>query len=191
MRKIGLYGGSFDPVHHGHLLAAQAALEAIGLDRVIFIPAARSPFKPDKQPGPDHARVRMLEMAVQDRKDMEVDQSEILRGGISYTIDTVLHIRERFTGAELHYIIGADQCGGLPKWKDADRLRSLTHFAVIPRPGIPDARLPDGFQGTVLTGHMINISSTGIRGRIRRQQSIQWLVPPEIESFIHTNRLYL
>jgi nicotinate-nucleotide adenylyltransferase len=100
-RKIGLYGGSFDPVHLGHLLVAQAACEEAGLDRLFFIPAAQSPFKPDRSPAPAKERVRLLRLALAGKTNYEIDEQEITRGGVSYTIDTVRNYARRFPDAEL------------------------------------------------------------------------------------------
>ena len=109
--KIGLFGGSFDPVHLGHLLAARAAREEAGLDRLFFIPAAQSPFKPDAQPAPASERLRLLRLALAGDTTAEVDDQEIRRGGPSYTIDTVRNYAANYPGAELFYLIGADQTG--------------------------------------------------------------------------------
>ena len=112
LRRIGLFGGSFDPVHCGHLLVAQAALEELSLSRLFFIPAAQSPFKPQTSPAPATERVRMLRLALAGRVQCEIDEQEIQRGGTSFTIDTVRDYARRFPGAELFYLIGEDQ-----EWK--------------------------------------------------------------------------
>src|SRR5208282_5525464 len=105
--KIGLFGGSFDPVHLGHLLVAQAAMEELGLDRLFFIPAAQSPFKPDHQPASAVVRLRLLRLALAGKTHCEVDDQEIRRGGVSYTVDTLRGYAGRFPGARLFYLIGA------------------------------------------------------------------------------------
>src|SRR5271169_4837320 len=109
--KIGLFGGSFDPVHFGHLLVAQAAREELALDRVFFILTAQSPFKPEAQPAPAAERLRLLRLALAGGTAAEVDDREIRRGGVSYTVDTVRQYRKDFPEAELFYLIGADQSG--------------------------------------------------------------------------------
>src|SRR3954463_8046115 len=101
--KIGLYGGSFDPVHLGHLLVAQAAREELGLSRLFFIPAAQSPFKPDNKPTPNHERLRLLRLALAGKSWCEIDEQELQRGGVSYTIDTVRDYERRFASAEIYY----------------------------------------------------------------------------------------
>src|ERR1039457_1569824 len=119
--KIGLFGGSFDPVHLGHLLVAQAAIEELGLDKLFFIPAAQSPFKPENQPAPVAVRLRLLRLALSGRTNCEIDEQEIRRGGVSYTIDTLRDYAERFPGAKLFYLIGADHAAKLDKWREPDR----------------------------------------------------------------------
>ena len=106
--KIGLFGGSFDPIHLGHLLVAQAAVEELDLARLFFIPAAQSPFKPENHAAPAAVRLRMLRLALAGKTNCEVDDQEIQRGGVSYTVDTLRDYARRFPGAELFYLIGAD-----------------------------------------------------------------------------------
>src|SRR6185436_13995352 len=115
MQRIGLFGGSFDPVHLGHLLVAQAAREELGLERLFFIPAAQSPFKPDQKPTPAEERLRLLRLALAGRAWAEIDEQEIERGGVSYTIDTARDYAARFPGDRLCYLIGADHVEQLPK----------------------------------------------------------------------------
>ncbi len=120
--KLGLFGGSFDPVHLGHLLVAQAAMEELGLDRLFFIPAAQSPFKPENQPAPASARLQWLRLALAGKTNCEVDDQEIRRGGVSYTIETLRDYARRFPGAELFYLIGADNAAKLNEWREAGEL---------------------------------------------------------------------
>src|SRR5580765_5375855 len=126
--KIGLFGGSFDPVHLGHLLVAQAAREELSLNRLFFIPAAQSPFKPDRTPTPANERLRLLRLALAGKTDCEVDDQEIKRGGVSYTIDTVRDYARRFPNAGLFYLIGADNVPHLPKWRETADLARLVEF---------------------------------------------------------------
>ena len=135
MESIGLFGGSFDPVHLGHLLVAQAAREELALARLFFIPAAQSPFKPSAMPAPAEQRLRLLRLALAGQSDCEIDDQELKRGGVSFTIDTVRDYVRRFRGAPLFYLIGADHVAELPKWREADELARLVEFVVIPWPG--------------------------------------------------------
>ena len=133
--KIGLFGGSFDPVHLGHLLVAQAAVEELGLDRLFFIPAAQSPFKPENKPAPASTRLQWLRLALAGRVNCEVDDQEIRRGGVSYTVDTLRDYVKRFPNAQLFYLIGADNAAKLNEWREAGELAKLAEFVAIPRPG--------------------------------------------------------
>lgn len=189
--KVGLYGGSFDPVHLGHLLVAQAALEELALDRLFFIPAAQSPFKPDQKPTPAADRVRMLRLALAGQIRIEVDEQEINRGGISYTIDTVKDYVRRFPGAELFYLIGADHIPKLPLWREAQVLAGLVRFLVIPRPGDAVLPLPSPFRGQTLVGFPLGVSSSQIRARAKAGKTVENLVPSAVAEAIRNNRLYL
>lgn len=189
--KIGLFGGSFDPVHLGHLLVAQAAREELNLARLFFIPAAQSPFKPDRQPVSSAERLRLLRLALAGKSWCEIDEQEIQRGGTSYTIDTLRDYARRFSGAELFYLIGDDHVAKLLQWREADELSRLSEFVVIPRPGQLETSFPKPFRGRRLNGFPLGISSSQIRARIRAGQSINPLVPPAVAEAIHNNRLYL
>lgn len=189
--KLGLYGGSFDPVHLGHLLVAQAAREELGLDRVVFIPAARSPFKPDTAPTAPEIRMKLLRLALQGLSWATLNPWEIQRGGVSYTIDTLRHFRAEHPDAELFYLIGGDHTPSLPQWKDSAELATLARFVVIPRPGTPVPELPTPFKGIALRGFPLGVSSSEIRSRIRQGLSIRFLTPDTVAEAITTNRLYL
>ncbi len=191
MKRIGLYGGSFDPIHLGHLLAAQAAYEELALDRVVFIPAARSPFKPAREPLAAASRVRLLRLALAGRAEFAVCESELRRGGVSFTIDTVKWIAAEHSAARLTYLIGADHLGTLPQWKEAETLAAKVDFAVLPRPGQRWEAPPGGFNCRRLRGWPIEVSSSAIRERIRSGQSVEWLVPAAVAEAIRRDGLYL
>ena len=191
MESIGLFGGSFDPVHLGHLLVAQAAREELQLARLFFIPAAQSPFKPSTVPAPAEQRLRLLRLALAGQTDCEIDDQEINRGGVSYTIDTVRDYAGRFSGAQLFYLIGADHVPELPKWRDAGELAKLIEFVVISRPGKSAAPLPAPFRGRALAGFPLGVSSSQIRDRVRAGMPIDLLVGPAVAEAIRNNRLYL
>jgi nicotinate-nucleotide adenylyltransferase len=189
--KLGLYGGSFDPVHLGHLLVAQAAREELGLDRLSFIPVAKSPFKTDADLASGADRLQLLRLALAGKSHCEVDNQEIHRGGISYTIDTLRGYAHRFPGAKLYYIIGADNAAKLNEWREAAELATLAEFVAIPRPGGGPAVFPPPFRGHTLKGYPIGISSTQIRARIQAGQSVENLVPPAVAEAIQQGHLYL
>ena len=191
MQRIGLLGGSFNPVHLGHLLVAQAAREELQLSRLFFIPAAQSPFKPGLPLAPAEQRLRLVRLALAGQTDFEIDEQEIQRGGVSYTIDTVRDYVRRFPGAPLFYLIGADHVPQLPKWRDADALARLVEFVVLLRPGQAAAPLPAPFRGRTLAGFQLGVSSSQIRERVKAGLPIDLLVGPAVTEAIRNNRLYL
>ena len=190
-QRIGLFGGSFDPVHCGHLLVAQAALEELSLSRLFFIPAAQSPFKPQSAPAPAAERLRMLRLALAGQSRYEIDEQEIRRGGTSFTIDTVRDYERRFPNASLFYLIGADHVPTLPAWREADQLAAMVEFVVIPRPGQPAAKFPSPFRGRELIGFPLGISSSTIRRRVNGGLPIHGLVPDVVAEAICNSKLYL
>ena len=191
MQRIGLLGGSFNPVHLGHLLVAQAAREELQLSRLFFIPAAQSPFKPGRPLAPAEQRLRLLRLALAGQTDCEIDEQELNRGGVSYTIDTVRDYVRRFPGAHLVYLMGADHVPQLTKWRDADELARLVEFVVLPRPGQAAAPLPAPFRGRALVGFPLGVSSSQIRERVKAGLPIDLLVGPAVAEAIRNNRLYL
>ena len=191
MQRIGLYGGSFDPVHLGHLLVAQAACEEAGLERLFFIPAAQSPFKPDTTLTPAPERLRLLRLALAGKTNYEIDDQEIRRGGVSYTIDTVRDYARRFPKAELYYLIGADHVPSLGKWREAVELARLAQFVVIPRPGEAEPALAPPFRGRALKGFPLGVSASQIRARVKAGLTVDPLVPPAVAEAIRNYRLYL
>ena len=189
--KLGIFGGSFDPVHLGHLLVARAAVEELGLDRLFFIPAAQSPFKPENRPAPAAVRLQLLRLALEGKKDCEIDEQEIRRGGISYAVETVRDYAKRFPGAELFYLIGADNIPKLNEWREADQLAKFAEFVAIPRPNKSVAEFPKPFRGRILKGFPIEISSSQIRARVKAGLPVEPLVPPAVAEAIRNNQLYL
>ena len=189
--KLGLFGGSFDPVHLGHLLVARAALEELQLDRLFFIPAAQSPFKPDAAPADARLRLQMLRLALAGQTSCEIDGQELARGGPSYTVETLRDYVQRFPQAQLFYLIGADHAVQLPKWREAEELARLAEFVVIPRPGGGETQLPAPFRGRALRGFPLGVSSSQIRERVRAGLPVDLLVPPGVAEAICNAKLYL
>jgi len=188
--RIGLYGGTFDPVHLGHLLVAEAAREEAGLDGVVFIPAAQSPFKPDRRSSPPEARLRLLRLALAGRPHCAIDTQELERGGVSYTIDTVRDYARRHPAAQLHYLIGADHLALLPKWREATELMKLAHFLVIPRPGEASVPFPPGAAGQRLGGFPLGLSSSQIRERVRQGLPVELLLGSAVAEAVRELGLY-
>ena len=191
MQRIGIFGGSFDPVHLAHLLVAQAAREELDLERLFLIPAAQSPFKPDRRPSLPQERVRLLRLALAGKTWCDVDEQELQRGGVSYTIDTVRDYARRFPGAQRFYLIGADHLPQLTKWRAADEVARLVEFVAIPRPGQAETPFPAPFRGRWLKGFPLGISSSEIRARVKAGLPIDHLVPSPVAEAIRNNGLYL
>jgi nicotinate-nucleotide adenylyltransferase len=191
MQRIGLFGGSFDPIHLGHLLVAQAAIEELGLDRLFFIPAAQSPFKPESEPTAASSRLQLLRLALAGETNCEIDEQEIRRGGVSYTIETLRDYARRFPKAELFYLIGADNVAKLQEWHEANELARLAQFVVIPRPGQAPVNFPPPFRGRMLKGFPFDVSSSQIRARVKAGLPIDHLVPPPVVEAICYKELYV
>jgi len=188
---ICLFGGSFDPVHNGHLLVAAAAHEELPADRVVFIPAWQSPFKPGSKPAPPARRLQMLRIALADRPWCEVDEIELRRGGVSYTIDTLRAYAAHCSGEKLFYLVGADNLAQLGQWRESAELARLAEFVVVPRPGAKPPQAPPGFKVSMLRGFPMAVSSSQIRERVRAKLPISGLVPRGVEEAIRNNGLYL
>lgn len=191
MERIGMFGGSFDPIHLGHLLVARAAREELALTRLFFIPAAQSPFKPDAHPSPASERLRLLRLALAGQTWCEIDEQEIQRGGVSYTVESLRDYARRFPDAQRFYLIGADHLPQLPQWRAADELARLAEFVAIRRPGQTEAPFPAPFRGQWLKGFPLGVSSSQIRARAKAGLPLEHLVPGPVAEAIRNNRLYL
>jgi len=189
--KLGIFGGSFDPVHLGHLLVAQAAIEELGLDRLFFIPAAQSPFKPENKPASAAARLQLLRLALAGKTNCEIDGQEIQRGGISYTVDTLRDYAKRFAGAELFYLVGADNVPKLNEWREPAELARLAEFVAIPRLGDAPPVFPPPFRGRLLRGFPFAVSSSEIRARLKAGLPVENLVSVAVVEAIRNGRLYV
>jgi nicotinate-nucleotide adenylyltransferase len=197
--RIGLFGGSFDPPHVGHLLIVQDAIEALGLDRLLVIPAATQPLKRDGRTAARH-RLAMAERCYAGVAGVTVDPVEVERGGISFMVDTVESMRGRWPGAALHLLVGEDVVATLPQWREPERLLTLVHLVVLRRETTaPDevlAALADwegrpGVRPTIqLATRRVDVSSTEIRARVRAGQSIRGFVPDAVASYIESTGLY-
>ena len=190
--KIGLLGGSFDPVHFGHLIAAQDAREQMRLDRLLLVPAAQAPLKPNEVQASAADRLAMLQAAIEGDSRLEVTDYEVNRGGLSYTIDTARHFRARFPADELYWIIGGDQLPLLHKWKDIGELVHLVEFIFLERPGHaakPHVELP-GLRLHRCDGHLIEISSSELRRRVQAGLSLNYFCPQKVIAYLETKKLY-
>jgi nicotinate-nucleotide adenylyltransferase len=190
--RIALYGGTFDPVHCAHLGVARNALEQAQLDRVIFIPAAQSPLKSHTPMAEAAARLQMLELALQNEPNFDLDPYEIERGGISYTVETVRHFTHRYPQADLFWIIGGDQFEQLDRWRRIDELAQMLRFLVLPRTGA-DTQRPNSAKNLlyqVLDVPLMRESSSEVRRRCQQGDSLQGWVPAAVEAFISQQELY-
>ena len=183
-RRTGLFGGSFDPIHVGHLILAREAREQLGLDRVIFIPAAISPHKLHRTPAPADARLAMVRAAVGGEEGFEVEDCELSRKGPSFTIDTVRLLRARNPEDAFFYFIGDDNLKKLSTWKAIDELRRLVQFVVLTRQAVDrECEFPRVCR-------QVDVSSTEIRNRVARGDSIRYLLPDKACELIYQNGLY-
>jgi nicotinate-nucleotide adenylyltransferase len=184
LKKIGIFGGTFDPIHHGHLILAREACEKLGLEKMVFVPAAISPHKMQYAPTAAAIRLEMVQVAIDGEGDFAIDDCELRREPPSYTIETVELIRRHEIGAELFYFIGEDNVAKLPGWHRFEELRKLVQFVVLDRSGF-------GSSNTYpIIRRQIDISATEIRKRVATGRSIRYLVPPAVEEIIRRQQLY-
>lgn len=199
--RLGLFGGSFNPVHLGHLVVAQDAMELFELSRVLFIPCARPPHKPATELASAEHRLAMLEAALEGDWRFEACDIELRRGGTSWSIETARELRRLYPSAELVFIIGADSLPELHLWREVDALLALCRFVTVVRPGTDlealnrlDLNLPPPWSRRLLeqvrVGHQIGISSTDVRCRVAEGLSIRYLVHPAVEMYIAEHHLY-
>jgi nicotinate-nucleotide adenylyltransferase len=190
--RIGVLGGTFDPPHVGHLLLASDARDALSLDRLIFIPAGAQPFKVDTPPiASPRDRLEMVRLAVADDASYTVDDTEISRNGLSYTVDTLEHLSKRYAGAELFLLLGEDSLASFDEWREPRRIRELASLAAMRRAGGSEGRAKSMPSGVVeVSTRRVDVSSTEIRKRLRAGQSIKGFVPESVERFIEARGLY-
>lgn len=215
-KKTGIFGGTFNPIHYGHLRAAEEAREALGLEKVLFIPSGNPPLKVNDL-APSEDRYEMVRLAIETNKLFHISDTEIRRTGKSYTLETILSLREIYRDDELYLILGIDSFLEMPSWYHPERLMDLTDFVVISRPGydfkglnlqlmaVEDVlhqldcrkmqiyRTGPGNQSKIILLNVspLDISATGIRRLVREGKSIKYLLPEVVESYIISNKLYL
>jgi nicotinate-nucleotide adenylyltransferase len=196
--KVGILGGTFDPVHLGHLAAAKEVKAGLRLDEVLFVPAGRPWLKGDAGVlGAEH-RLAMLRLALGGRPDFKIDTIELDRPGPTYTVDTLAKLRRHSPDDELFFIIGADNLAQLPRWRESERIISLCRLVVVPRVGCPppdidrlEADIPGLKQRLVILDKpLIDISASMIRERVRQGLPIDNLVPEALAGYIKEKGLY-
>lgn len=180
-----MFGGSFDPIHHGHLLAARTLLESLELDQVRLIPAAQQPFKTGRHGASPEHRVAMVELAVQGESGLVVDRVEAERPGPSYTVETVSTYRARWPDASLVLLLGSDAAKDFESWRQPDRIQEMAEVVIFTR-----GPVPPGAEYRVVEVPRIDISATTIRTRVRAGQSIRYFVPDAVAGYIETHGLY-
>lgn len=200
-QRIGIFGGTFNPVHTGHMIMAQNALEVFNLAKILFVPCNLPPHKDVSRLASAIHRVAMLEKAVEDNPDFQVSDVEIRKGGTNYTIDTVRYLRQLYPRYDLFFIIGSDSLIELNQWKEIDELARLCGFVTFVRPGfdprkisLKKFKLEKGLKKNLIRNvasiHQIDISSSDIRHRVAAGMSIRYLVPGAVEIYIAEHNLY-
>lgn len=199
--RIGVFGGSFDPVHIGHLWIANAAVESLALDQLHLVPAAQSPLKPQGTHASAEQRLQMLRLAVSGNSDFQINDLELTRGDVSYTVDTLTQLRAEHVDAEIFLIVGSDSLASFPEWHQPERVLQLAELAVVQRGGEPEldfsvlAELTDSdtiahCQSNVIKMPVIEISSSEIRQRVSESRSIRYRVTRPVEALIQAQALY-
>jgi nicotinate-nucleotide adenylyltransferase len=187
---VGVFGGSFDPVHNGHLQAAEACRVAVPLDLVLFVPAAAQPLKPRGPSASADDRVRMLELALEGRTEFVVSTMETDRGGVSFTVDTLRELSAERPGDRLYLILGADALADLANWREPDEICRLVTLLVVDRPGNARPSPPSGARVTRIEMEAVNVSSSEIRARQSRGERLDDLVPAAVAAYIAERGLY-
>jgi nicotinate-nucleotide adenylyltransferase len=192
MDRLGILGGTFNPIHVAHLSIAEQVGEACGLGKVLFVPAHIPPHKDSPDIAPAEDRYRMTVLATESNPRFEVSRIEVDRSGTSFTKDTLRELLKKYPGRELFYIIGSDAVAELPTWREPDVVVKLAKLLVVNRPGSELERLDERFRKNVEVVNVSasDVSSTEIRERIRKGLSIGHLVPPKVERYIKENGLY-
>ena len=185
---IGLFGGSFDPIHHGHLIAAQVLMESLALEQVRFIPARVQPFKQGRHAAAADDRAAMVALAVAAEPRFVVDRSELDRPGPSYTVETLRQLRAERPDAELVLLIGADAAAEFTAWREADRIPELARVVAFTRGEAPAPAIPGLWRSVPVPA--IGISATDVRRRVRDGRSIRYWVPDAVAEYIAAHGLY-
>jgi nicotinate-nucleotide adenylyltransferase len=185
--RIGIFGGTFDPPHLGHWLAAVDAAEALALDEVVWVPAAQQPLKAGSSSADAAHRLAMARLMVQGEGRFRVDAVELERGGLSFTVDTLRAYRERYPDAALFLLLGSDAAATLPKWREPEVIRALAEIVVLTRGG-EAVELPSGVRA--VPTRRVDLSATEIRERVAAGRSIRGFVPDAVAAYIAAHGLY-
>ena len=191
--KVGIFGGTFDPIHFGHLLLAEQAREAASLHEIWFIPAGEPPHKQGKPLTPAEERKKMVELAVEGHPQFKVNPIELLRSGPSYTVDTIMELRKQNPHVEFFLLVGADMVKNLPKWYKIKEIIQNVHVIGLGRPGVDHDALPEYIEERLMwipDAVETNISSSIIRERLMLNRSVRYLVPDSVYKYIKEQGLY-
>lgn len=188
--RLGILGGSFDPIHLGHLRAAENARETLGLEKVRFIPAGEPPHKPKDGLSSAEDRLAMVLLATASNPAFAASDLEVRRKGPSYTFETLLAITAEPEGHEVFLIVGSDTLPEIPSWREPQRIFALCTVAVAGRPGAPLGPTPAGARVVPVSGPELPVSATSVRERARAGRSVRYLVPDAVADYIETRRLY-
>lgn len=185
-------GGTFDPIHLGHLVLAEQVAEKLKLDQVIFIPCLRSPHKTRQKLSPAKDRFRMTQLALEGNSSFAVSDIELKRKGLSYTVDTLKELKNLYPNSQIYFLTGSDVVDELGAWKDPQRLYRLAKVVIATRPGFDEFDRRNRFakKSIVVPITGIDVSSSEIRRRVKKGKSIKYLVPPGVEDHIEKKRLY-
>ncbi|WMM23539.1 nicotinate-nucleotide adenylyltransferase [Tissierella sp. MB52-C2] len=197
--KIAVMGGTFDPIHNGHLIVAEYVRTSLKLDKVVFIPSGVHPFKNNKNITEGKKRLDILSLAIKSNEYFDISAMEINREGITYTIDTIKELKKIYKEDEVYFIIGSDIIFEIEKWKGFEELVGLCKFILLYRPGKNEDKIENrieelkklyGLEFTRVEAPLIEISSTEIRERVKEDLSIKYLVPEIVEDYIYKHKLY-
>ncbi len=186
--KIGILGGTFNPIHIGHLILAEEAREKLHLDKIIFVPTYLPPHKDNSDIASAGARLAMVKIAIKGNRHFSVSESEIRRNGRSYTIDTLREFKKIYPDDELYFIIGSDLLKYLDEWKDLDEIIKMVKFIAATRPGYPLDKIPSHISTIPIRA--VDISGFEIRNAIKENKSFRYLVPEGVFKYIERKRLY-
>ncbi len=191
MPKVGIFGGTFDPIHLGHLITAQSVREIRKLEKIIFIPAFISPHKSDAKTSSAEDRLNMIKLAIDGIPFFDYSDLEIKKGGVSFTIDTLRELKNRYD--ELELIIGYDNIFSFHTWKDPDEIMKLTKLVVLKRKSSHPPQFEDKYyqQAIFVQTRGIEISATDLRERVKNGLPINFLVPPKVMEYINNHKLYI
>jgi nicotinate-nucleotide adenylyltransferase len=191
-RRIGILGGTFDPIHLGHLVLAEQVREKLRLDRVIFIPSAHPPHKTKRKLSPPEDRLQMTQLGLEGNPKFLASDLELKRGGLSYTIDTLRQLEKLYPDREMYFLTGSDVLDEIHTWKEPEQIYKRVKMVIAIRPGFdrfdPKNRFAQKSIIVPITG--IDVSSSEIRAKVKKGESIRYLVPAKVEEYINKKKLY-